>query len=63
MHSIVKYCFPLFPILRILTGTHRTDLFVEVTNLMKGNTIWAPRQVTIPHQLDYCDKFQKKKFA
>ena len=41
MHSIVKYCFPFFPILRILRGTHRTDLFVEVTNLMKGNTVWA----------------------
>ena len=41
MHSIVKYCFPFFPISRILRGTHRTDLFVEVTNLMKGNTIWA----------------------
>ena len=41
MHSIVKYCFPFFPILRILRGTHRTDLFMEVTNLMKGNTIWV----------------------
>ena len=41
MHSIVKYCFPLFPILRILTGTHRMDLFVEVTNLTKGNTMWV----------------------
>ena len=41
MHSIVKYFFPFFLILRILRGTHRTDLFVEVTNLMKGNTIWA----------------------
>ena len=40
-HSIVKYCFPFFPILRILRGTHRTDLFVEVTNLTKGNTIWV----------------------
>ena len=40
-HSIVKYCFPFFPILRILRGTHRTDLFVEITNLKKGNTIWA----------------------
>ena len=39
--SIVKYFFPFFPILRILRGTHRTDLFVEVTNLMKGNTVWA----------------------
>ena len=41
MHSIVKYCFPFFPISRILRGTCRMDLFVEVTNLMKGNTIWA----------------------
>ena len=41
MHSILKYCFPFFPILQILRGTHRTDLFVEVTNLTKGNTIWA----------------------
>ena len=28
----------IFPISRILRGTHRTDLFVEVTNLTKGNT-------------------------
>ena len=41
MYSIVKYCFPFFLISRILRGTHRTDLFVEVTNLMKGNTVWA----------------------
>ena len=41
MHSVVKYCFPFFPILRILRGTHRMDLFVEVTNLTKNYTIWA----------------------
>ena len=46
MHSIVKYCFPFFLILRILRGTHRTDLFVEVTNLTKGNTIWAHYTLT-----------------
>ena len=46
MCSIVKYCFPFFPISRILRGTHRTDLFVEVTNLMKGNTIWAHYTLT-----------------
>ena len=44
--SIVKYCFSFFPILRILRGTHRTDLFVEVTNLTKGNTIWAHYTLT-----------------
>ena len=41
MCSIVNYCFPFFPILRILRGPYRMDLFVEVTNLTKGNTIWA----------------------
>ena len=46
MHSIVKYCFPFFLILRILRGTHRMDLFLEVTNLMKGNTIWAHYTLT-----------------
>ena len=39
--SIVKYCFPFSPISRILRGTCRMDLFVEITNLTKGNTIWA----------------------
>ena len=33
MRSIVKYFFPFFLILRILRGTHRTDIFMEVTNL------------------------------
>ena len=46
MCSIVKYCFPFFPISRILRGTHRTDLFVKVTNLTKGNTIWAHYTLT-----------------
>ena len=41
MHSIVKYCFPFILISRILRGTHRMDLFVEVTNLTKGNTMWT----------------------
>ena len=45
-HSMVKYYFPFFPILRILRGTHRKDLFVEVTNLTKGNTIWAHYTLT-----------------
>ena len=40
-HTLIKYCFPFLPILRILRTSHRTDLFVEVTNVMKGNTVWA----------------------
>ena len=43
MHSIVKSYFPFFLILRILRDT---DLFVKVTNLMKGNTIWAHYTLT-----------------
>ena len=46
MHSVVKYCFSFFQILRILRGICRMDLFVEVTNLMKGNTTWAHYTLT-----------------
>ena len=41
MRTLFKYCFPFLPILRILRTSRRTDLFVEVTNVMKGNTVWA----------------------
>ena len=40
MQKMFKYCFPFLPISRMLR-TSCTDLFVEVTNLMKGNTVWA----------------------
>ena len=39
--TLFKYCFPFLPISRILWTSQRTDLFVEVTNVMKGNTVWA----------------------
>ena len=39
--TLFKYCVPFLPILRILRTSCRTDLFVEVTNVMKGNTVWA----------------------
>ena len=39
--TIFKYCFPLLPISRIVCTSRRTDLFVEVTNVTKGNGIWA----------------------
>ena len=45
-YTIVKYFFLFFPILRISRGTHRTDLFVEITNLMKGNTVWPHYTLT-----------------
>ena len=39
--TLFKYCFPFLPISRMLRMSCRTDLFVEVTNLMKGNTVWV----------------------
>ena len=41
MRTLFKYCFPFLPISRMLRTSHRTDLFVEVTNLTKGNTVWV----------------------
>ena len=40
-HTIFKYCFPFLPISRIIHMSRCTDLFVEVTNVTKGNGIWA----------------------
>ena len=39
--TIFKYCFPFLPISRIVRTSRCTDLFVEVTNVSKGNGIWA----------------------
>ena len=63
--SIVKNCFPFFPILRILRGTPRMDLFVEVTNLTKGNTMWAHYTSTgyYPTLIRLSSQIPKKKFA
>ena len=46
MWTLFKYCFPFLPISRILRTSQRTDLFVEVTNVTKGNTVWAHFTVT-----------------
>ena len=40
-HTIFKYCFPFLPISHIVHMSRCTDLFVEVTNVTKGNGIWA----------------------
>ena len=45
-HTIFKYCFPFLPISCIAHMSHRTNLFVEVTNITKGNSIWAQFTVT-----------------
>ena len=39
--TIFKYCFPFLPISHIIHTSHHTDFFVEVTNITKGNSIWA----------------------
>ena len=39
--TIFKYCFLFLPISCIVHTSRRTDLFVEVTNITKGNSIWA----------------------
>ena len=39
--TIFKYCFPFLPISLIVHMSRCTDLFVEVTNVTKGNGIWA----------------------
>ena len=40
-HTIFKYWFPFLLISCIVRMSRRTDLFVEVTNITKGNGIWA----------------------
>ena len=39
--TIFKYCFPFLPFSHIVHMSCCTDLFVEVTNITKGNSIWA----------------------
>ena len=39
--TIFKYCFPFLPISCIIHTSRHTDLFVEVTNITKGNGVWA----------------------
>ena len=45
-HTIFKYCFPFLLISRIICMSPCTDLFVEVTNITKGNGIWAQFALT-----------------
>ena len=39
--TIFKYCFPFLPISCIICTSRCTNLYVEVTNVTKGNGIWA----------------------
>ena len=44
--TIFKYCFPFLPISHIIRTSRCTDLFIEVTNITKGNSIWTHFTVT-----------------
>ena len=60
-HTIFKYCFPYLPISRIVRTSRRTDLFVEVTNVTKGNGIWTHFVSTgcFPTQIQLLRQIQK----
>ena len=60
-HTIFKYCFPFLPISHIIRMSRCTDLFVEVTNVTKGNGIWAhlyQPDISL-HRFNYQDQFRK----
>ena len=57
-----KYCFPFLLISCVVCTQHRTDLFVEVSNITKGNSIWAHFTVTgcFPSQIQISRPIQKE---
>ena len=59
--TIFKYCFPFLPISHIIHMSRCTDLFVEVTNITKGNGIWAHFVSTgyFPSQIQLLRPIQK----
>ena len=60
-HTIFKYCFLLLPISCIIRTSRHTDLFVKVTNVSKGNRIWAHFALTgcFPSQIQLLRPTQK----
>ena len=59
--TIFKYCFPFSPISHMIHMSRHTDLFVEVTNITKGNGIWAHFTLTrcFPSQIQLSRPIQK----
>ena len=59
--TIFKYCFPFLPISHIIHMSQRTDFFVEVTNVTKGNSIWTHFALTgcFPSQIQMSRQIQK----
>ena len=60
--TIFKYCFPFLLISHIIHMSQHTDLFVEVTNVTKGNGIWAHFALTrcFPSQIQMSKQIQKE---
>ena len=60
--TIFKYCFPFLPISCIIHMSRCTDLFVEVTNVIKGYGIWAHFASTrcFPSQIQMLRQIQKE---
>ena len=60
--TIFKYCFPFLPISRIIHTSQCTDLFIKVTNVTKGNGIWAHFALTgcFPSQIQMSRLIQKE---
>ena len=60
-HTIFKYCFLFLPISCIIHTSRCTDLFGEVTNVTKGNGIWAHFVSTryFPSQIQLSRPIQK----
>ena len=61
-HTIFKYCFPFLPVSHIVRTSCHSDLFVEVTNITKGNSMWAHFTVTgyFPSQIRISRPIQKE---
>ena len=61
-HTIFKYCFLFLPISCVICTSCHTDLFVEVTNITKGNSIWAHFTATrcFPSQIHISRLIQKE---
>ena len=60
--TIFKYCFLFLLISHIVHMLHQTDLFVEVSNITKGNSIWAHFMVTgcFPSQIQISRLIQEE---
>ena len=61
-HTIFKYYFPFLLISHVICMSRHTDLFIEVTNVTKGNSTWAHFTATrcFPSQICILRPIQKE---